>query len=122
MEFYPQKPPGAGRTRLACVASHACAGMAPRPTEADLNTYWIESAVGTVLVNTPIPANCTSNMMVPAEVPGGVRSLLQCSFRVTTVSHQVTPLRGDAEGRIESLISAMFSLERVPVKLLPPAK
>lgn len=127
-------------TVLTCVASTVFGGMAFAATDVDRNAFWVESTVCSVVVKTSIDAvkplsggnpietlagvkaNCTGNMMVQAEVQGGVRLLLQQGFRVTSLSHQITPLRTDGGGNVMLLISAMFTLERPQAKTAPIAK
>jgi hypothetical protein len=120
---------------LLGTESVALAAAVVAPLAIDGDALWIESAVCSVVVKTPIDAtwpllagnpietlvgittNCTGNMMVQNEIRGGVRLLLRQGFRIRGLSHQVTPLRTDPDGKVELLISAMFTLERPAIKL-----
>src|ERR1035437_6599690 len=104
---------------LTCAASAALCATVLGTTKLDRGAFWIESTVCSVVVKTTIdavnpllsgnpvetlagiPANCTGNMMVQSEIQGGVRLLLQQGFRVTSVSHQITPLLADGGSRSE---------------------
>ena len=116
------------------------AGAAALGPELLPRAFWVDSTVCTVLVKAPIdttkplqtgtpvdllaslPAICTSSVTGQALVPGGVRSLLVAGFRVTAVSHTVSPLPAAAgDSRVDLLISAIFSLER-PQSTATPAR
>lgn len=105
----------------------ACAGMnsstvAYPQGESAICTSLAKAALNparSVLPNNPIdrlglmPAICSGGGMNQAEIPGGVRQLMQSGWRVIQLSHQVTPLGGvNADGNVELLISGVFVLER----------
>lgn len=111
---------------VPCAAGAAALGPEVLP-----RAFWVDSTICTVLVKAPIDANkplqagtpidlltsmpaiCTSSVTGQVPVPGGVRSLLVAGFRVTAVSHTVSPLPNTAgDSRVDLLISAIFSLER----------
>jgi hypothetical protein len=96
--------------------------------------YWVETNICSVVLrapiepnktlqaNTPIdqlsslPAVCTSNLTGQNQVAGGVRSLIGVGHRITGLSHQVTALPSiSTDGKVELLISALFSLEKPQV-------
>jgi hypothetical protein len=61
-----------------------------------------------------LPAICNSRVFSKAEHVEGIRSLLVIGWRVTSASHQVTPLGTNAStGAVELLVSVVFSLERL---------
>ena len=111
---------------LLCSTAHAGAVN----LTVDKNAPWVESAICSVAIkseldaNKPIqltspidnlvsvPANCTGNVMLRAEVMGGVRSLLVNGWRIANTSHQVTSLRTLPSGQVDLLISGIFVLER----------
>lgn len=90
-----------------------------------------ESAICTVVLRAPIdaskplqpsnpmdamaslPAVCTGNIMQQMTIAGGVRQMMTMNFRVTTVSHQVTPIKSDPDGKTELLITAFYGMERI---------
>lgn len=108
------------------------------PIEINTNAFYVDSSVCTVVIKasvepgkpiqpgTPIdqlaslPAICTSSMTGQNTVQGGVRGQMINGFRVTGVSHAVTPLGLLADGRQELLISMVIALER-PQTALPIA-
>ena len=100
------------------------------PVEINTNAFYVDSSVCTVVIKasvepgkpiqpgTPIdqlaslPAICTSSMTGQNTVQGGVRSQMNIGFRITGVSHAVTPLGILSDGRQELLISMVIALER----------
>ncbi len=106
------------------------------PIEINTNAFYVDSSVCTVVIKAPVepgkpfqpgtpidqlaslPAICTSSMTGQNTVQGGVRSQMINGFRVTGVSHAVTPLGILADGRQELLISMVIALER-PQTALP---
>jgi hypothetical protein len=118
----------------ACVSSDAALAA----TEVDRDAYWIESAVCTVAIRTAAgagvaeagnalgalttaPANCTGNQMAQV-VPGGVHTLLQRGFRITTAHHQIVTLPARADGEVAMLVTGLFALERPAIKPPPIPK
>jgi hypothetical protein len=61
-----------------------------------------------------LPTVCNGRAMSKLEFNDGMRSLMGLGWQVTSVSHQVTPLAGNAtNGSTELLVSAVFGIERV---------
>ena len=138
------------RTIAASIAFFGCANLsfagvtnlqARPPVEINTNAFFVDSSVCTVVIKasvepgkaiqpgTPIdqlaslPAICTSSMTGQNTVQGGVRGQMINGFRVTGVSHAVTPLGILADGRQELLISMVIALERpqtvIPTGMVP---
>lgn len=60
-----------------------------------------------------LPAVCNGRAMSKLEYNNGIRSLMGMGWQITSISHQVTPLGGEASSiGMELLISAVFSIER----------
>lgn len=119
-----------------CI-SNACANakwVEPSTPTVNNKAYWVETNICSVVLRAPIetnktlqastpidqlsslPAVCTSNVTGQNQVAGGVRSLIGVGHRITGVSHQVTALPGvSPDGKVELLISALFSLEKPQV-------
>lgn len=112
-----------------CSAGVAMAQARP-PVEINTNAFYVDSSICTVVIKVPVepgkpiqlgtpidqlatlPAICTSNMTGQNTVQGGVRSQMNIGFRVTGVSHAVTPIGVLTDGRQELLISMVIALER----------
>lgn len=117
---------------LLCSQSFAGVKIASVPLQPETlaTAFWVDSTVCSVvskvpmdaskpiLIGTPIdqfvsaPAICTSSVSGQNQVAGGVRNLLLQGFRITGVSHSVTPLATADVGKYELLLSAIFTLER----------
>jgi hypothetical protein len=107
---------------------NANAGVLPLGT--NQTTQWVESTLCTVVLRAPIdagkplqsgnpieamaslPVVCTGSIMQQMPIAGGVRQMMTMGFRVTGISHQVTPIKSDADGKNELLITALFTMER----------
>ena len=120
------------------MLSHAtiAAAQSRPPVEINTQAFRVDSSLCTVVLKTSVepgkpiqpgtpidqlaslPAICTSNMTGQSTVPGGVRSQMMNGFRITGVSHSVTPLGLMSDGRQELLISMVVALER-PQTVLP---
>ena len=119
-----------------CVSNVFANARLVEPSTPTVNNkaYWVETNVCSVVLRAPIEANktlqantpidqlsslpavCTSNVTGQNQVAGGVRSLIGVGHRITSVSHQVTALPNvSTDGKVELLISALFSLEKPQV-------
>lgn len=133
---------GLRRRPSLCLAA-AVTGLLALPAGAAMEVvpraFFVDSSICTVLARAPIdttkplqagtpldllvsmPTICTSNVSGQTAVQGGVRSLLAAGFRITAVSHQVTPLSSTpGDPRVELLITAVFGLERPQSQLALP--
>lgn len=113
----------------ACSAGVAMA-QTRAPVEINTNAFYVDSSICTVVIKVPVepgkpiqlgtpidqlaslPAICTSSMTGQNTVQGGVRSQMNIGFRITGVSHAVTPIGIMTDGRQELLISMVVALER----------
>lgn len=94
---------------------------------------WVESTLCSVVMRAPIdagkplqagnpidtlvsqPVVCTGNATQQMPMAGGLRLMLSNGFRITSISHQITPIKFDPDGKTELLITALFGLERIVV-------